>query len=185
MQKLHPKAIWLFFLKFLFGGLVIFIFLGVWIGSFLSAIVSTLMGVRDQTVDGAAAIFFSVYLIIFVILLALYIVFCWIWAKLSYRFYGYELTEDTFKKERGVIWKKYVSIPYDRIQNVDINRGVFARILGLSDIQIQTAGYSATYSRRGVIGAEAEGRLPGLDKNTAEQLREELIKRAKNIKQGL
>lgn len=185
MQKLHPKAIWLFFLKFLFGGLVIFLFLGIWLGSFLSAILLVIMGVRNEAVEGAGAVFFFIYLTIFLVFLVLYIIFCWVWAKLTYRYYGYELTEDAFKKECGVIWKKYISIPYERIQNIDIYRGVFARILGLSDLQIQTAGYSASYGRRGVAGAGAEGRLPGLDKSTAEQLREELIERAKGKKQGL
>ena len=88
--------------------------------------------------------------------------------------------EDVFKKESGVIWKKYVSIPYERIQNVDIYRGVFARILGLSDLHIQTAGASVvSYGRGGLAGVGAEGRLPGIGKDVAEKLRDGLIKRAK------
>ncbi|MBU4274506.1 PH domain-containing protein [Patescibacteria group bacterium] len=185
MQKLHPKAVWLFFFKFLFGGLVFILFFGIWFVSFFSALISALMGVKDQNIEGVGTVFFSVYLIVSIFFLVLYIVFCWIWAKLSYRYYGYELTNDALKKECGVIWKKYISIPYERIQNVDIYRGVFARILGLSDLQIQTAGYSTSYGGRGVRGAGAEGRLPGLDAKIAEQLREEFIKRAKGAKAGL
>jgi len=85
------------------------------------------------------------------------------------------------KIEKGVIWKKYISIPYERIQNVDIYRGILARILGLSDLHIQTAGYSA-YGKHGM---GSEGRFPGLDTRTAEQLREQLVKRAKGTRQGL
>src|SRR3989338_1088040 len=98
------------------------------------------------------------------------LVFAYIWAKLSYQNYKYELTDNGFKKELGVIRKKYVTIPYDRIQNVDIDRGIIARILGLSDIKIQTAGMS------GMMGAE--GRLPGLSVQDAEIVRDDLIKRA-------
>lgn len=121
----------------------------------------------------------------FLIFIIIYIIACWFWAQLAYKNWKYELTQDAFKKESGVIWKKYVSVPYERIQNIDINRGVLARILGLSDLQIQTAGSSAMYSRRGFGGMEAEGNLPGLDKVVAEKLRDELIKRSKESKQSL
>lgn len=100
-----------------------------------------------------------------------------LWAGWAYNNYKYQLTEDTVKIEKGVIWKHYVSIPYERIQNVDIHRGILARILGLSDLQIQTAGISGFYL--------SEGRLPGLDTQTAEQLRDGLIKKVKGTKQGL
>lgn len=92
---------------------------------------------------------------------------CRLWAKLVYKNYFYELTNKSFRKERGVIGKKYVDIPYTRIQNIDIHRGLIARIIGLSDLYIQTAGMS------GQIGAE--GTLPGLDPQEAIRLRDELI----------
>lgn len=104
------------------------------------------------------------------------------WAKLTYKYYRYELREDGFRKEHGVIWKKYVTIPYERIQNVDIYRGLLARIFGLSDLHIQTAGMSTGV---GSYGGGAEGRLPGLSPEIAEQLRDELVKRARGTKQGL
>lgn len=120
------------------------------------------------------------------LILIFLVVLAFIWSHLSYRFYKYELTEDGFRKELGVIWKKYVTIPYDRIQNVDIYRGLLARILGLSDLQIQTAGMSVTVGRYGIAGAGSEGRLPGLSREEAEKIRDELIKRAKGLRnQGL
>ena len=113
------------------------------------------------------------------IIIPAFLVLCFVWAKLSYHFYRYELTESGFRKELGVIYKKYVTIPYDRIQNVDIYRGIAARILGLSDLNIQTAGTSMQTMR-------GEGRLPGLSREVAEQLRDELIQRARQSKnQGL
>ncbi len=172
MQKLNPKVVWLFFVKFLFAGLfpviILFFYL---VGGLLDAKV---MGMRLG------------YLWWVLLAFILFIVFCWIWAKLTYRFWAYQLSENAFKKEHGVIWKKYISIPYERIQNIDIHRGLLARILGLSDLKIQTAGSSAvSYGRGRISGMGAEGYLPGLDRQVAEQLREELIKRAKGVKQGL
>jgi len=168
MQQLHPKAVWLFFIQFLFLLLTPFFFIFFVFGSRYSVVLSATKGVG-----------FSWGWLIFGIIV--YILFCYLWARLSYRFWRYEISENAIKIEKGVIWKKYVSIPYERIQNVDIYRGLLARILSLSDLHIQTAGYSG-YGRHGM---GTEGRFPGLDPQTAERLREELIKRAKGTKQGL
>jgi len=117
----------------------------------------------------------------------LFVAFFFTWAKLTYRFYRYELKEDSFRKEQGVIGKKYVSIPYEKIQNVDISRSLFERILGLSTIQIQTAGASAQVSRRGVWGGGSEAALIGVSHADAEVLRDELVSRSKSTtkSQGL
>jgi len=172
MNQLHPKAVWLFFVSSFLRLFFIFIFIGFQATIFLSEIG------EDTSILG--------YVGWFLIILIFLIVLIFIWAKLSYRFYKYELTDDGFRKELGVIYKKYVTIPYDRIQNVDIYRGILARILGLSDLNIQTAGASAQMSRYGGLTGGAEGRLPGLSREDAEKLRDELIHRAKQTKnQGL
>ena len=112
------------------------------------------------------------------------LIILYIWAWISYYFYRYELAENALKEEFGVVWKSYVSIPYDRIQNVDIYRGIFARILGISDVHIQTAGMSG--SPPGASGGYTEGRLPGLGREMAEKLRDDLINRSRKSKdQGL
>ena len=70
-----------------------------------------------------------------------------------------------------MILKKYISIPYERVQNVDIKRGVFARVFGYSQINIQTAGFSA------MPGAEAM--IPAVSVEEAEITRDFLMKKAK------
>lgn len=172
MKQLHPRAVWLFFLGSIMRALLPIVFLTIWTASFVG-------GLGDTDVSFGALKWLWVIIPAFIIL-------CFIWAKLTYHFYRYELTENGFRKELGVIYKKYVTIPYDRIQNVDIYRGILARILGLSDLNIQTAGASAVVGRYGASGIGAEGRLPGLPKEVAEQLRDELIQRAKYSRgQGL
>lgn len=173
MEKLHPKAVWLFFVSSL-GRLVILFFAFGFIA--MEVIVE---GTRDISNDALWKVGLSALLAIIA-----YIIICYIWAKLTYRFWGYELTETALKIEKGVIWKKYVSIPYERIQNVDIFRGLLARMLGLSDLQVQTAGYSGGYHSRGRMGFMSEGRLPGLSPSVAEQLREELVRKARGVRQG-
>ena len=172
MQQLDPKAIWLFFLA-LGGPWVIIILL---VGTNLT---TSLFGFSFLFAPGnlLQGIFYSGFGTF--ILAVLFFSIIWVWAKLTYYYYRYELREDGFRKEHGVIWKKYVTIPYEKIQNVDIYRGVVARLLGLSDLHIQTAGASTQATRSGIFSYAAEGRLPGLSREVAEQVRDELIKRSK------
>ena len=171
-QSLHPKSVWIFFFQGIFRFLFVFCIFFIYLGAiFISSVENPSYALK----------FFSVYLFLFLIFTFIFFFF---WAKLSYRFWKYEITEDAVRIERGVIWKKYISIPYERIQNVDIYRGVLARILGLSALNIQTAGYSGGGGRYGAL-LTPEGNLPGIDIHRAEQLRDDLIKRAKGIRQGL
>ena len=179
MKQLDPKVVWLFFISFVLRLFIPIMFLVFWASPLLGLLFFS--GVREQLTTGygeeISLNFISVPVLLLII--AVFIILCFVWAKLSYHFYKYELTEAGFRKELGVIYKRYVTIPYDRIQNVDIYRGILARMLGLSDLNIQTAGSSV-----GVVAGE--GRLIGVSKEVAEQLRDELIQRARNSKnQGL
>lgn len=178
MKQLDPKFIWLYFVSSSLGLIGLFLFLSFFFFPFL--IIPSFF-VLGNEVEATSFIIGSGFAFIFFIL-AIVLILNFIWAKLTYKYYRYELREDGFRKEHGVIWKKYVTIPYERIQNVDIYRGLLARIFGLSDLNIQTAGMSTTV---GSYGGGAEGRLPGLSPEVAEKLRDELIKRARGTKQGL
>ena len=176
MEKLHPKAIWLFFFHYVYTFIVLLIPVGFMVFPLVLQFssgkeFSTAMGIWIAAVAIA--------------MLAAYAVFCYFLAYLTHRFWRYELTENSLKIEKGIIWKKYVSIPYDRVQNVDIYRGLVDRILGISDLYVQTAGYSGSSLRHKKGGISSEGRLPGLAPEIAEQLRETLVKRTKGVRQGL
>lgn len=108
------------------------------------------------------------------IIAALLILFTNLIIKLTYKNFKYELTKDALKIEKGIIVKTYKSIPYARIQNIEIRRGIFARALGYSAISIHTAGYSNAAQNSG-----PEGLLPGVSKKDAESIREFVIKQIK------
>lgn len=169
MKQLDPKSVWIFFFKFFPTWIIASVFLVQFIGPI---ILLPVLFFNKSLVEGSTSLGF-IGLIIFVTVVG--VVLSYLWAKLSYHYYRYELTDLGFKKEHGIIWKKYVTIPYDRIQNVDIYRGIIARLLNLSDLQIQTAGGIVA----GSYGAFSEGSLPGLSKEVAEQLRDELISRSR------
>src|SRR3989344_3581616 len=133
MKQLDPKAVWLFFISFVLRWFFVIIILSIWSSVFLNEL--------DETLESDAGFSFS-FLNWLWIIIPVFLILCFFWAKLTYYFYRYELTDAGFRKELVVIYKKYVTIPYDRIQNVDIYRGILARLLGLSDLHIQTAGGS-------------------------------------------
>jgi len=172
MKNLDPRFIWMLFLNNVAG--FVFSLTVFSIGLFSLFALSAIETGRPFLFSTA----FGISLFVYLAAVCLSLIAGYIWARLTYFFYRYELREDGFRKEHGVIWKKYVTIPYDRIQNVDIYRGILARILGISDLQVQTAGGSS----RGTYGASSEGRLPGLSKELAEELRDELVKRARSAK---
>ena len=110
MEKLDPKAVWIFFFQFLSVGLVLALIFG-WFFVILT---------------GVGKFGFGWWVII--LLIIIWFLGSYGWAKLYYNLYKFELAEEAFKKEHGVIWKRYVSIPYEKIQNIDIHRGILCRI---------------------------------------------------------
>jgi len=94
--------------------------------------------------------------------------------------FRYQLDDEEIVIEKGVIAKSYDAIPYDRVQNIGIERNLLARMLGISVVHIQTAGSHSD-------PVKAEGVLPGVPKQVGEHLREEIINRsgAENTTGGL
>ena len=129
-------------------------------------------------------LFLSTNLIIFFLFgIVLFLILIEVYARLAYKFWKYEFTADQLRIERGIIWKRYSNIPYQRIQNVDITRGIIARLAGFSTVNLQTAGYSAVGN-----GARmsTEGYIPAVPTIEAEKIREFVIKKISKRKgQGL
>lgn len=167
-NQLHPGAKWLFRLKIIWFVLFATFFLGIF--SFSLFINISKIGILSGII--------SSWFIIFIIFLAL----GEIWVRLYYNSWFFEFTKESIRLERGVIWKRYSNVPYDRVQNVDIHRGILARLLGFSTIYIQTAGYSS-YGRHGL--RKAEGYIPAVSVKSAEKIRNHLMKKIKKGSKGL
>jgi len=173
MEQLHPGARWLFRVSGWLWAIILFIFIG-W---FIFPLFFAIFALAPSITGVLLAILFSV-----LFFLAFVIIFAEIYARLAYNNWRFEFTHDSLRLERGIIWKKYSNIPYERVQNVDISRGIIARACGFSSVHIQTAGYS--YSARGM--PISEGYIPAVNMQRAEQIREFVLKRIGNKnKQGL
>lgn len=86
---------------------------------------------------------------------------------ISYRYIWYEYAGDEFSYYSGIISKKRVHIPYQRIQSINQKTSLFQRIAGVCTVSIETAGGA---ENKAVI-------LPYVEKSAAEALRRELFER--------
>jgi membrane protein YdbS with pleckstrin-like domain len=86
---------------------------------------------------------------------------------------GYLLREDDLLFRRGIMFQRFVAVPFGRMQLVDITRGPLARALGLAELKLVTAA-AAT----GVV-------IPGLPLADAEELRDHLVALAETRRAGL
>lgn len=86
---------------------------------------------------------------------------------------GYQLRDDDLLFRRGLLFQRFVSVPYGRMQLIDITRGPVSRVLGLSDLHFVTAAASSSVS------------IPGLLVADAEDLRDRLVALAETRRAGL
>lgn len=75
------------------------------------------------------------------------------------RRFDYELTEDTFDVSSGVVSLRTREIPYGRVQNVDLSRNPVQRLLGLTEVRVETAGGGDTEAQLRFVGAAEAERL--------------------------
>ncbi|KAF2415160.1 hypothetical protein B1729_01365 [Microbacterium sp. B35-04] len=86
---------------------------------------------------------------------------------------GYQLRDDDLVFRRGILWQRFVAVPYGRMQLIDITHGPLDRGFGIAQLKFVTAA-AAT----GVI-------IPGLEQSTAETLRDHLVGVAESRRTGL
>ena len=86
---------------------------------------------------------------------------------------GYALRDDDLVFRRGLMFQRFVAVPYGRMQLVDINRGPLDRAVGLSELKFVTAAATSSVT------------IPGLPQAEAEELRDTLVALAESRRAGL
>lgn len=86
---------------------------------------------------------------------------------------GYRLRDDDLLFRKGLMFQRFVAVPYGRMQLVDINRGPLDRAVGLSELKFVTAAAASN-----VV-------VPGLPAAEAEELRDRLVALAESRRAGL
>lgn len=162
-QTLGPKTYWLFFSQKVDMAAIFFVF-----AIFLSFLGRTtvvpleykrIISIGSMTCLGITLISFFIALIA---------------TRLIYKNHSFCLTADSLKIKEGVFSKQEIAIPYRQIQSVDITRSLFQQVMGVSRLVIITAGHDDLETEHN----EARGMMSVIDKELAEALQEELLRRA-------
>ena len=80
---------------------------------------------------------------------------------------GYALESNHLMARRGIVFRSMSSMPYGRIQYVDVDSGPLERMCGVARLTVRTAGTTT--------GTMV---LFGIPLNVAEELRADLVRRA-------
>lgn len=92
----------------------------------------------------------------------------WLVSQVWWRATGYRLTEEEVSLKNGVLNTRLRTARYDRIQAVDVVESVIARLFRLAAVRVETAG-----------GGDSVIEIAYLPRDTAEQLRAEVLERAR------
>jgi hypothetical protein len=76
--------------------------------------------------------------------------------------WGYAEREDDLIVRRGVMFSRLSVVPYGRMQFIDVTAGPLERAFGLRTVRMHTAA------------AASDARIPGLEQDEAERLRDRL-----------
>lgn len=92
---------------------------------------------------------------------------------LRVRTIGFAMRDDDLLVRRGMLFRRFVSVPYGRMQVVDITQGPVERMLDLRTLKFVTAAATSAVT------------IPGLPGSDAEVLRDELVAVAESRRAGL
>jgi putative membrane protein len=92
-----------------------------------------------------------------------------LFAFASFKVYRYRLTDDNIEIRSGIFSKKYLNLPFSRVQNVKIEQPIYYRFTGHACLQLDTAG-----------SAKNEAKLVAIKLDFAEQLKTRIQSQVQN-----
>jgi membrane protein YdbS with pleckstrin-like domain len=84
----------------------------------------------------------------------------------AYRVWRYRFGAESLEIRYGVFWKRTSSMPYHRLQQVDVGQGPLERWLGMSTVQLRSAA------------ATTDATIPGIADEEVGEIRTRLMQRA-------
>ena len=159
-HQVHHSYIWLGTLRVVFV-----VFVAVVISMFSSVVGAISEGMRGggAEVGFVIAVTAGISLVAFVVFAGIVFLVHW----LAYKRLYYVLGPDEFNLYSGIITKKRVHVPYNKVQSVDQKASLLQRIAGVRTLYIDTAGGA---NNKAII-------VPYVTKHDAEWLRSELFAR--------
>lgn len=89
-----------------------------------------------------------------------------------FKTYFYNITDKLLVIRKGVLAPREITVPFDRIQDIYLDQDVVDNMFNLYDVHISTATAEST----------ARAHIDGVDRHTAEQLRELILQKMQEAK---
>ncbi len=87
----------------------------------------------------------------------------WWWTALVWRSWRFEVGDAALRLEHGVVTRRASTIPYHRVQHIDLEAGPIERRMHLTTLVLRTAS------------ATSDSTVPGLDAGEAEAVRARIL----------
>lgn len=140
-RRLHP------FSPVLRGGLFFLVLVGIVIANFRDRLVQLFMasegadyGQPGDIIDLYEFLVKTGWLLAalggLVAIIMLVVLFSWI----GWRFHTYRITSEAVESRKGVVFRQHRRAPLDRVQSVNLQRSLLARVFGLTKIDVLTGG---------------------------------------------
>ena len=136
----------------------------VWVGNGISALilfVGTVVGIAF------GGLWFKLDVLLLIILGYLIIVtLIFTTSYLGFRIKGYAIREHDIIYKTGWLWRKWIAIPFNRVQHCEIKKGPLEELFELSSLRVFTAG-----------GSGSDLTIPGIPGETAASLKAYILKK--------
>lgn len=138
-QRLHPLS------PLLRGGLFVLVIAGIVLANLRDRLVAIVLVDVPWAEDGGEGDLLDVLIrrdlvliaiVVVVAVLLLVVVFSW----LGWRMHTFRISDDAVESRSGILFRQHRRAPLDRIQGVNLQRPMLARLLGLTMLEVSTAG---------------------------------------------
>lgn len=150
--RVHPLS------PFIRGGLIVLGVAGYLISQQIDRIAGALSGLGEGGEGGGTFPLVQAGVVLLTVVGAVLL------GLVSWWFSRYRLGDDSLEMRTGVLFRQHRQVRYDRIQAVDIVRPLLARVTGLSEVRVESAG-----------GGDSHLSIAYLRASDAEEVRERLL----------
>lgn len=127
--RVHPLS------PFVRGGLIVLGVLGYLVSQQIDTITAAIAGIDDGGGEGGGRwVLVQAGVLVVVVLGAIVL------GLASWWFTRYRLGEDSIEMHTGALFRQHRQVRYDRIQAVDVVRPLLARLTGLAEVRVESAG---------------------------------------------
>mgnify|MGYP005639718561 CR=1 FL=1 len=101
--------------------------------------------------------------VVSIMVIMIFAIWAWVLATRRVRSIGYRLESRELKVSSGIMFRRVVSVPFARMQLVEVSAGPLERAFSLASVQLHTAS------------ASTDATIPGLDPERAAEIRDALL----------